>query len=164
MLHLPGSARCTIPTWSEHIKRNTGTTSRKLKHFSLGVGLKMAMLEELPEDIKALTASYLANVLQACDPRCYRAARCLQAAWRGWAARFQEWHCDSCTHKMFMGIKRVKYSGRVYARVTFAALPHWMVRRYMPGGLPRHCCTCRRAQVAYQWNLARVRRGAHIGR
>ena len=109
------------------------------------------MLEKLPDDIPPQIAGYISHDLQAVNPQCYRAARCVQAAWRGWVTRFQKWHCDSCAYKLFMGIKRVKYSTldlsaraptRVYVRVTFAALPHRIVRRYMPGGLPRRCYTC----------------------
>jgi len=109
------------------------------------------MLEKLPDDIPPQIARYISRDIQACDPKCYRAARCVQAAWRGWVTRFQKWHCDSCAYKMFMGIKRVKYctldlsaqaQTRVYARVTFAALPDRIVRRYMRGGLPRRCATC----------------------
>ena len=54
------------------------------------------MLQVLPREIRSQIGGYIANDLQAVDPRCYRACRSVQAAWRGWAIRFQRWRCNFC--------------------------------------------------------------------
>ena len=71
----------------------------------LRVGIKLAMLEELPRDILGHVAAFMSDDLQACDPRCYRAARCVQAAWRGWVTRFRRWRCNFCGERVFLGVK-----------------------------------------------------------
>ena len=95
------------------------------------------MLEELPEDIHIQITKYISHEVLACDPRCYRASRRLQSAWRGWVIRCQKWRCKICGKREFLGI-----TGRLLCRVTFAALPERTVRAYMPGGSPFACYAC----------------------
>ena len=104
--------------------------------------MKRVMLEELPREIRSQIGGYIANDLQAVDPRCYRAARSMQALWRGWATRFQRWRCNFCEKRVFLGVTMTRYSGRVYARVSFAVLPLWIARKYM-GRIPLSCASCR---------------------
>ena len=61
------------------------------------------MLRKLPRDIRIHIAAFMPADLQACDPRCYRASRTVQAAWRGWITRFQRWRCNSCGERVFLG-------------------------------------------------------------
>ena len=54
------------------------------------------MLRGLPREIRTQIAGYMADDLQAVDPRCYRASCALQAVWRGWFTRSQAYRCPSC--------------------------------------------------------------------
>ena len=40
-----------------------------------------------PPEISSHIASFIADEVRATDPQCYRSARSLQAAWRGWLTR-----------------------------------------------------------------------------
>ena len=57
----------------------------------------------LPQDINTHLASFIADEIQATDPRCYRATRAIQAAWRAWRARasvcfvYTSHMCERCT-------------------------------------------------------------------
>ena len=42
---------------------------------------------QFPQEITSQIADFMADDLQAADPRCFRAARALQAAWRGHTER-----------------------------------------------------------------------------
>jgi len=77
---------------------------------------------QLPQDIMSHIADFMTDDIQAVDPRCYRASRRLQSAWRGWAVRFQKWRCKICGKRAFLGIKLVAHSGRVYARIAFGGI------------------------------------------
>ena len=102
-----------------------------------------------PQEIRSQIASYIADDLQAGDPRCYRAARSMQAAWRGWVTRFQRWRCNRCGERKFLGIKFWhEHSGRVYARAAFAVLPDRIVRLYMRR-IPLDCSTCQAVRSLY---------------
>jgi len=105
--------------------------------FSPCVDIKLAMFERLPKHIHTLITRYIPHEVQAADPRCYRASRRLQSAWRGWVIRYQKWRCKVCGKREFLGI-----TGRLVCRITFAALPERTVRAYMPGGSPFACYAC----------------------
>ena len=42
---------------------------------------------QLPQEICTQIAAFMADDLQAVDPKCYRASRTVQAAYRGWRSR-----------------------------------------------------------------------------
>ena len=42
---------------------------------------------QLPQEINSHIAGFIADEVRATDPKCYRSARSLQAAWRGWLIR-----------------------------------------------------------------------------
>ena len=42
---------------------------------------------QFPQEINSYIAGFIADEVRATDPQCYRAARGLQAAWRGWLIR-----------------------------------------------------------------------------
>ena len=108
------------------------------------------MSEKLPGDVQSQIASFMSDDLQACDPRCHRASRTVQAAWRGWVTRFQRSRCTRCGERVFLGITLTEcQSGRVYARITFAALPDHFTRRYMAQRMPFTCDTCRAVRHLY---------------
>ena len=44
-------------------------------------------MSQFPQEITTHIAGFIADDVQAIDPRCYRAARTLQASWRGHAQR-----------------------------------------------------------------------------
>ena len=49
---------------------------------------------QFPQEITAHIAAHMADDLRAVDPSCYRAARILQARWRGHMARtYGDFHC-----------------------------------------------------------------------
>ena len=56
------------------------------------------MLQWLPREIRSQIAGYMSDDLQAVDPRCYRGARTLQAAWRGRLTRLtlHAYYCSDC--------------------------------------------------------------------
>ena len=104
---------------------------------------------QLPQELVAHVAAFMADDLQAIDPKCYRAARCVQAAWRGWATRLQKWRCNFCRRGALLGIKLATRSGRVYARIAFGGLGFGIVHmrhgrrmRRIPLACPQ-CHTCR---------------------
>ena len=104
------------------------------------------MVEELPKDILTHITPFSSDELQACDPRCYRAARCVQAAWRGWVTRFQRWRCNCCDERMFLGVKFSKHSGRVFARLLRTRL----YKRLHKTAGTFTCDRCRTIQIMYK--------------
>ena len=42
---------------------------------------------QFPQEINTHIASFIADEVRGADPQCYRSARSMQAAWRGWLTR-----------------------------------------------------------------------------
>ena len=72
---------------------------------------------QFPPEINSHIAGFIADEVRGADPQCYRSARSLQAAWRGWLTRTHILHhvydlyhnmcerCDEnmCTQRVFGG-------------------------------------------------------------
>ena len=73
---------------------------------------KQSKMVQLPSDLLGHVAKYIADDVRAADPKCYRAARSLQAAWRGWVTRFQAWRCGYCGKRTARRIKMCRFQRR----------------------------------------------------
>ena len=111
---------------------------------------------QFPQEITNHIATFVADDIQACDPRCYRASRSIQAAWRGWATRFQKWRCELCGKIRSLGIKLAARSGRVYACVAFGRLGFGIVHRRRRGRrlrrIPLACPDCHTCRLGIHWS------------
>ena len=122
------------------------TVGNKIEEvLSMCLYARARLTMQFPPEITNHIAAFISDDVQACDPRCYRASRCVQAAWRGWATRFQQWRCWICQKRALLGIKMVSHSGHVYARVAFGRLGFGIVRRAggrRPNRIPLACSRC----------------------
>ena len=128
-----------------------GAGAVKIEVFFVCSVLERTNMMQLPQEIVGHIAGFIADDVRACDPRCYRASRCVQAAWRGWATRLQKWRCKLCGRGALLGIKLTADSGRVYARVAFGRLGFGIVHHRRRGRrvrrIPLACSDCHTSRL-----------------
>ena len=85
---------------------------------------------ELPPELLAYVAEYIVYDLWAADPRCYRAARRLQGAWRGWLVRT---HGDpsttACARYIWHQVGTTGLSGHTHCEYCYyrrTPYVHWL--------------------------------------
>ena len=87
----------------------------------------------LPVEITSLVGGFIADELRAADPRCFRAARTLQAAWR----HFREDVFDMQFHMSERCTTNIALEARVYG---------------VTGGLTWTCVTCWTTGDHVEWD------------